>query len=70
MFAGLVRRSDRCLVSSRSIAAQIAQDNMGSNLANNAEVRSGMKMTMIEVLNKCAGRQFLMLFGVSIYQGC
>ncbi|KAG0591757.1 hypothetical protein M758_1G220000 [Ceratodon purpureus] len=33
-------RTDRCLVSSRSIAAQIAQDNVGSDLANVAEVRS------------------------------
>jgi hypothetical protein len=47
MFAGLARRSDRCLVSSRSIAAQIAQDNVGSDLANVAEVRSGMKLTIL-----------------------
>ncbi|XP_024372068.1 AUGMIN subunit 6 isoform X2 [Physcomitrium patens] len=36
----LARRSDRCLVSSRSIAAQIEQDNAGVDLANVAEIKS------------------------------
>lgn len=47
MFSGLVRRSDRCLVSSRSIAAQIKQDNVGVDLGNVAELRSGMKIITI-----------------------